>query len=152
MDRPVIIFEGLEHEPSAGFLRNELVGSGSDRFLQKRFSADLPIIVGGDDPASAAHIGGSQQDRKIEKRRGEFEPDRALVHRRQGLRLLMKQFGGSAGVVLVAPLDVLAGDRRTVVKLDAVAQPERRALRVIWELEMLCERQMIVFPVAEVLD
>src|SRR5690349_4713123 len=121
MNRPVIIFEGLEHEPSAGFLRNELVGSGSDRFLQKRFSADLPIIVGGDDPACAAYIGGSQQDRKIEKRRGELETDGALVDRCYTCCLLMQQFGGGASVILIAPLDILGGDRRTVMKLDAFA-------------------------------
>ena len=68
------------------------------------------------------------------------------------LRLVVKHLGRGAAVVLIAPLDVLGRDRRAVVEFEPGAQPEGRALGVFGELEMLGERQMIVFLVAEVLD
>ena len=54
--------------------------------------------------------------------------------------------------MLVAPLDIGRRDRRSVVEFDALAQPERCALRVLGELEAFGERRMVVELVAEVLD
>ena len=119
MDRTVIVFEGLEHKPGAGFLRYQLVGSGTDRFLQKSILADLFVIFSRHDPAGAAEIAGTEQDRKVEKRLGKLEPDRPVIHQLDVLGLPVEQFGRGAAIVFVAPFYIVSFDRRPVVELEA---------------------------------
>src|SRR5215471_6301437 len=54
--------------------------------------------------------------------------------------------------MLVTPLHVGWGDRRSVVELRPLTQPERRTLRVLGELVAFGQRGMVVELIAEVLD
>src|SRR5690349_17392521 len=135
MHRSVIAVKSLEHESDAGFLFYQFIWTGTNRLLQEPVSANLPVIICRNNPTSPTHIRRAKQDRKIQERRREFKADRTPVDWRYGLRLLMQQRGGSACIVFITPLDVFRGNRPTVLEFYAVTQSERRAERVISEIE-----------------
>jgi hypothetical protein len=49
-------------------LGDQLVRSGTDRFLRKPFLPDLLIVFGRDHPARAADVGGAEQSWEVGKR------------------------------------------------------------------------------------
>ena len=81
-----------------------------------------------------------------------MESDGAVVHQLDTLRPLTQHLAPGTAIVLVAPFHIGRRDRCAVVEFGARAQPERRALRVLGEVETFGERRMIVQLVAEVLD
>src|SRR4029077_14950911 len=113
---------------------------------------DRLIVFRRNDPAGPAHIGGAQQDRKIEKRLLEVEADGATVDDLDPLGLLVKHFARRAVIMLVAPFDIFGRDRHPVVELDVRPQPEGSALSVLGKLKALGERRVVVTNFAEVFD
>src|SRR5439155_14183982 len=82
----------------------------------------------------------------------EGELDRPVIEDVDGMGPLVEHRGRGAAIVLVAPSDVLGGNRRAVVKLETGAELKGRALAVFGEVERLGKREMFVFLVAEILD
>ena len=81
-----------------------------------------------------------------------MESDGAVVHQLDTLRLFAQHLAPGTAIVLVAPLDIGRRDRCPVMEFGARAEPERRALRVLGEVETFGECRMVVQLVAEVLD
>src|SRR5207244_10801662 len=147
-----VVLEDLELDLLSRLLRDELVGPRADRLGDKALLSDLFVIIRRYDPAGAADIGGAHQSREVEERSFEFKLNRALVEDLDPVGLVVQQLGPGPLIVLVAPFDIVRRDRRSVMKLDALAQPEGGTSRVLGKLVALGQRGMVIELVAKVLD
>ena len=109
--RAVVALERLEVEPYTRLLGDELVGTSANRLLRELGLSGLLVVFRRDNPARATDIGRAEQDQKIEKRFREVKTNGTVVDDFDSLRSFVQHIPPGAPVVLVAPFDVVRGNR-----------------------------------------
>src|SRR4030095_8144648 len=118
-----VLFVGFQDELDTGLERDELVGSCPDRRLPEPVVAHPLHVFLGDDPPDA---GGqpSVEGHEIGPSPLQTEANASRVDDVDRRDVVLQHLGGRAAVTLEGELDVLGGERITVVETDTLSQDE----------------------------